>query len=68
MVRCNYCGEPLTFEGVEVLFFNYDGSDSWQKVDIHECDNEALYIELLNTYHKETSKLKNEIIDLGEDL
>lgn len=30
--------------------------------------NEALYIELLNTYHKETSKLKNEIIDFGEDL
>ena len=46
MVRCNYCGEPLTFEGVEVLFFNYDGSDSWQKVDIHECDNEALYIDI----------------------
>ena len=44
MVRCNYCGEPLTFEGVEVLFFNHDGSDSWQKIDINECDNEALYI------------------------
>ena len=46
MIRCNQCGETLTFSGVEVLMFKYDGSDKWCLEHLHEYDNEAVSLDL----------------------
>ena len=46
MVNCNKCGCPLTLDGIEVLNFRIDGSDYWDKEQLKECDNEAVYLDL----------------------
>lgn len=43
MIKCKCCGRELNYVNVDL--FDIQGSDSFERLPLHECDDNAVYIE-----------------------